>query len=138
MLQKVSRLIKEEKFTQASTEIKRYRSLVDEVFAKKETKKDLDKFNGRIEALEKVMASKQRKKGGKGGMLGKGSSAGKGAIGMKGPKSVKIAKKSKKALPMAGKGKGKGKGAMVEESEEQDMASDSEEEVLYREMRARS
>ena len=29
MLQKISRLIKEEKFTQAATEIKRYRSLVD-------------------------------------------------------------------------------------------------------------
>ena len=32
MLQKVSKLIKEEKFDQAETEIKRYKSMVSEVF----------------------------------------------------------------------------------------------------------
>jgi len=32
MLQKVSKLIKEEKFEQAETEIKRYGSMIDEVF----------------------------------------------------------------------------------------------------------
>ena len=56
------------------------------------------------------MASKQRKKGGKGGMLGKGSMAGKGPMGGKGGKSVKIAKK--KAAPTRGKSGGKGKGKM--------------------------
>lgn len=80
------------------------------MFSKKESKKDLDKFNGRVDALERVMASKQRKKGGKGGMLGKGSMAGKGPMGGKGGKSVKIAKK--KAAPTRGKSGGKGKGKM--------------------------
>ena len=37
MLQKTSRLIKDAEFTRAEAEIKRYRSLVEEVFSKKES-----------------------------------------------------------------------------------------------------
>jgi hypothetical protein len=101
MLQKISKLIKEEKFDLADIEIKRYRSLVDEIFSKKEAKKDLDKFNERVDTLEKVLKSKLKKKGGRGGTV---------LMKSKG-KSTKIAKPSVKA-----RSRGRGK-KMAEESE---------------------
>jgi hypothetical protein len=50
-LQRISTLIKNGNFEEAAQQIKNYDKMVEEVFSKKEDKKQLDKFNTRIRDL---------------------------------------------------------------------------------------
>jgi len=67
-LQKISKKIKEEHFDEAKDEVRRYNSLVKEVFSKSESQKELDKFGERINNLEKILDSKQKKNNCKSGI----------------------------------------------------------------------
>lgn len=61
-LQRISTLIKDANFDEASNQIKTYDRMVLEVFSKKESKKELDKFNKRVRELERILNSKKSKK----------------------------------------------------------------------------
>jgi hypothetical protein len=61
VLQKVSKFIREAKYVEAEEEIKKYISLVQEVFIKSETKEKIEKFGAKIEELQKIVNSKQNK-----------------------------------------------------------------------------
>jgi hypothetical protein len=50
-LQRISTLIKDGNFDEASQQITNYDRMVEEVFSKKESKKELDKFNKRVRDL---------------------------------------------------------------------------------------
>lgn len=61
VIQKVSKFIREAKYVEAEEEIKKYRSLVQEVFIKSETKEKIEKFGAKVEELQKIVNSKQAK-----------------------------------------------------------------------------
>lgn len=122
-LQRVSRMIKDENFGQAEAEIRRFRSMVDEVFSKKEKKADLDKFIGRINQIERVLNSKKNKKEGK---------APRSRFPTKTKTKVPISKSKKKSKKRDRRSRSESKSASSEDERGSVMESDSEEQVLWR------
>ena len=121
-LQKLSALIRDERFDEAAQEVKTYERIVAEVFSKKETKAQLEKFNERVQRLAKILESKKSKKA--------------GAVSKTKSKKTKSRSKAKAKKPIR-----KGKAKLASDSSDDEdaaseddnlMASDSEEEVLYR------
>ena len=98
--------------------------MVDEVFSKKETKADLDKFGGRINQVERVLRSKKTKKEGK--------TFRKRAVETKKKKKKKISKKGNRSRSRSrSESESDYEGGSV-------LESDSEEQILFKELRARS
>lgn len=95
---------------------------MDEVFSKKETKADLDKFGGRINQVERVLRSKKNKKEGK--------TFRKRAVETKKKKKKKISKKGNRSRSRSESESDYEGGSVLE--------SDSEEQILFKELRARS